>query len=443
MGKRAKKWVIIGVLLAIGVFVFTKVDRSFSIDNLSDPTSLKLRRASEQKSTEENISKQLENPPKVVKAIYSSAWSAGNSERVKYFIDLINSTELNALVVDIKDYSGVVSYKPDIEKVIEYNSFENRIADIDAFIKLMHENDIYLIARISTFQDDKLASARPDLALKSKSTGQIWGDRKDVHWMDTASREVWDYNIAIAEDILSRGFDEINFDYIRFATDGSIGDIDYPVYNEITPMHEIVGEFLAYVREKLPKAKLSADLFGLVTVNYDDLGIGQVIEDAFPYIDATAPMTYPSHYAAGFNGIANPAAHPYEVMKYSIDSALTRLDEQYQPSIVQKKVTNASGTATYIPTEGPPPVDKFAIKPTLRPWIQDFDLGADYSPAMVRAQVDAIEDSARAYSGCANLDISDACSNYVSGWMLWNASNVYSKEALKPFWQDNLNETQN
>lgn len=423
--------------MAVALLIFMYADRTFSLENLSDPTSLKLLGASGQEDEAEDESKQLKNPPKVIKAIYSTSWSGGNTKRIEYFLDLINSTELNALVVDIKDYSGVISYKPDVEEVIKYNAFENRISDIDEFIKTMHENGIYLIARISVFQDDKLAIARPDLALKSKASGNIWGDRKNVHWMDSASKEVWDYNIAIAKDILDRGFDEVNFDYIRFATDGNIDDIAYPFYNEITPMHEIIKEFLAYVREKLPEAKISADLFGLVTVNKDDLGIGQIMEDAFPVMDAIAPMTYPSHYAKGFIGIADPAAHPYEVMKYSMDSALKRLDAQFQPKIIQKKVTNASGTIEYVPTEGPAPAESFAVRPTLRPWIQDFDLGADYTAEMVRAQIRAIEDSARKYSGCASLDISEECSKYVSGWMLWAPSNWYTEGALKPNWNEN------
>ena len=189
----------------------------------------------------------LQNPPEKIKVIYSTSWSVSLSKRINYFINLINSTELNAIIIDIKDYSGYVAYDIENADVEKYKAKDIRISQINKLIKRFHDEGIYLIARITIFQDPILAKARPDLAIHSKSkltnsnqelgtsnqeltTETLWLDHKKLAWMDPASEEVWDYNIAIAKDIASRGFDEINFDYIRFASDGDLKDMDFPFW---------------------------------------------------------------------------------------------------------------------------------------------------------------------------------------------------------------------
>lgn len=377
--------------------------------------------------------KPLPQRPAVIKAIYATAWSAGNESKVQYFLDLLNTTELNAIVIDVKDYTGVVSYPTTIEAVEKIGASEKRIAKVNALIKRLHEAGVYVIGRVSVFQDTKLAYARPDLALRSSSTNEVWTDRKKVAWMDSSSKEVWDYNLAIAKDMLARGFDEVNIDYVRFASDGNLDDIVYPFFDATRPKHENMRKFFTYMGEQLPDGRLSADLFGLVTINNDDLGIGQRMEDAWLALDTIAPMTYPSHYAKGFNGVPNPAAAPYEIMKYSIDRALEKRNT-YQNTL--KSQMASSSTNVSLPTLA-----------RLRPWIQDFDLGADYTPEMVRAQIQAIEDSSRVHTGCLSLNVigdgavstgvaqaaptdPQACSSLVDGWMVWNPSNVYTREAF-------------
>ena len=133
-------------------------------------------------------------------------------------------------------------------------------------IKKLHDEGIYVIARQTVFQDPILALARPDLALMSSSTGKQWKDHKGVMWIDAAAKDAWDYNIAIAKDALGRGFDEINFDYIRFSSDGNMNDINYPFWNEKTPKRQIMRSFFKYLRESLPDTRLSADMFGYVTI---------------------------------------------------------------------------------------------------------------------------------------------------------------------------------
>ncbi|HUV81018.1 MAG TPA: putative glycoside hydrolase, partial [Patescibacteria group bacterium] len=218
----------------------------------------------------------------------------------------------------------------------------------------------------------------------------LWLDNAGLAWIDPAAKESWDYNIAIAREVAALGFDEINFDYIRFPSDGNLRDMSFPLWDENIPKHSVIKEFFGYLRQELPDVKLSVDLFGLSSVSFDDLGIGQIIEDAFEYFDYVCPMVYPSHYAYGFLGYQNPAAYPYEVVKDSMEKALGRL-----------AVFNQSKK----------------VKARLRPWLQDFNLGAVYDAAMVRSEIAAVYDAAK---------------DDFSGFMLWNSSNVYTIKAFQP-----------
>ncbi len=331
--------------------------------------------------------KPLANPPEIIKAVYLTSWSAASPEKLNYIIGLADKTEINAVVIDIKDYSGYVAYDINLESVKKYETKEVRIKKINSLIKKLHDKNIYVIARTTVFQDPALGKTRPDLAISSRAKKSLWTDNNGLSWTDPASKEVWDYNIAIAKDAASRGFDEINFDYIRFPSDGNLNDMDFPFWDEKIPMSEILRRFFEYLRNQTLGIKISADLFGLSTVQSDDLGIGQIIENAYAYFDYVAPMVYPSHYASGFLNYKNPADYPYEVVKYSMESAARKL----------KNYENASGPIIHVSK--------------LRPWLQDFDLGADYDSKMVKAQIRAVED--------------------LNGWMLWNPKNIYTIEALE------------
>ncbi len=356
--------------------------------------------------------KPLENPPEIIKAVYATGWSAGSVRKMNYLIDLIKETELNALVIDIKDFSGYVLYNTDLEAVKNYNALEVRIPKINTLIKRLHDEGIYVIARLSVFQDPRLALARPDLALMSSSTGAVWQDNKGLAWIDPAARESWDYNIAIAKDVLARGFDEINFDYIRFASDGNLDDIVYPFWDGKTFKQEIIRQFFEYLRKELEGAVISADLFGLVTVDAHDMGIGQHLEYALPYFDYLSPMVYPSHYFKGFIGYQNPAQFPYEVVKYSLDQAIKRHIAYSKTQIVNPTSIQIASSTELLATS-----HKLLAK--FRPWLQDFDLGADYNAEMVRKQIQAAYDAASSTPELSN------------GWMLWNPANIYTHEALE------------
>ncbi len=386
-----------------------------------------------QKISDIENQKPLSNPPDVIKAIYFTGWSAGSERRINYLIDIAEKTEINAVVIDIKDFSGYVDYDIQNADVEKYKAKEVKIPRINALIKKLHDAGIYVIARVTVFQDPVLATARPDLAIHSKAklnltyaknqaveppipevpeqeleklvasgdewlASTLWLDHKKLAWVDPASKEVWDYNIAIAKDAASRGFDEINFDYIRFASDGDLNDMIFPFWDGKTLKSHTIKLFFKYLREQLAGLKISADLFGLATVNNDDLGIGQKIESAYAYFDYVCPMVYPSHYAKGFLGYKNPAQYPYEVIKYSMDSALKKLND-YEVSV--------HGSSSMI----------YSSK--LRPWIQDFDLGANYDAAMVKKEIKAVYDSASSAPAALN------------GWMLWDPKNIYTRGALE------------
>jgi len=275
-------------------------------------------------------------------------------------------------------------------------------------LRKIHSQGVYAIARISVFQDTILAKGKPGWALK-KSDGSLWLDRKGLAWLDPASQPVWDYNIAIAKEALSRGFDEVNFDYLRFPSDGDMQFIQYPYWDKKVDRHVIIRNFFSHLREKMPEAKMSADIFGQTTSNTDDLGIGQIIEDAYQYFDYVSPMVYPSHYSAGFLGYSNPAAHPYEVVKYAIERGVSRLI---------KHKSNGSSSLEVASSGKASPSVQAVYRAKLRPWLQDFDLGAVYGPEEVRAQIRAVTDGS----------VSDE--DTLNGWMLWSSSNIYTTGAL-------------
>ncbi|MBS3903596.1 MAG: hypothetical protein KGZ30_04475 [Anaplasmataceae bacterium] len=339
--------------------------------------------------------KPLLNPPANIKAIYLTGWSAGLSSRVENVKRLAKEGLINAVVIDVKDYSGYLSYETDIKLAEQVGAHDElRIVRPNALIKELHDAGLYVIGRISVFQDPKLASGRPDLALKNQDN-TLWRDNKGLAWLDPAAQPVWDYVIDIGEDAVNRGFDELNYDYIRFPSDGNLEAIVYPYWNESSSREVVIKNFFSYLRYSLSDHRISADLFGLVTVRHDDLGIGQVLENALPYFDAVAPMVYPSHYGAGFLGFKNPAEYPYEVIDNALQISLHRMLKLSASSSNEKQAT-------------------------IRPWLQDFDLGADYDEAKVRAQIAAVEKWQKRYPEA------------VDGWMIWSPSNVYTEKALYP-----------
>lgn len=326
------------------------------------------------------------NPPNSVKGIYMTSWVAGTKDWREKLVNLIESTELNSIVIDVKDYTGRISFEVSDPELQEIGSSEKRISDIKEFLDYLHSKNIYAIARIAVFQDSFLAKKYPDLAVKRGDKITVWKDHKGIAWLDPCSTEVWDYTVKIGKEAESVGFDELNFDYIRFPSDGNMKDISYSHCPAQFTKSEIIRDFFSYLKEQLKKTEvpLSADVFGMTTTNTDDLNIGQVLEKIEPYFDYICPMVYPSHYPATYDGYKNPALHPYEIISHAMASSSERLI-----------------AASSSPSK-------------LRPWLQDFDLGANYDAAMVRKEKQAVYD--------ANL----------SSWLLWNPANKYTTQALDP-----------
>ena len=301
-----------------------------------------------------------------VRAIYATTRVALSPKNRESLIDLIDQTELNALVITVKDGDGVY-----LDKAMERVVHELR------------DRGVYSIARIVVFQDNDLGRRRPDLALKA-SDGSLWVDHGGYRWVDPASEEIWRYNADVALKALALGFNEVNLDYIRFPSDGDVTKIVYPIYDQKQSKNSVVRGFFNYftsrVHEAVPDSIISADLFAFSFLIDDGMGVGQRLTDAANYFDVISPMVYPSHYTPGNFGFPNRATEPYAVVYKTLESGLAMFK-------------GVSTTAA------------------IRPWIQDFDIGAVYDATMVRAEIDAMRDV-----GLGNT------------WMVWNPSNLYEPD---------------
>ncbi len=339
--------------------------------------------------------------PDFVKGIYVSAATAGASKRFAQLVDLVDRTELNAMVIDVKDGNGAIAFAPTTAALKPYAAAKPEIGELSAFTKPLHEKGIYLIARVFVFQDPWLVEKRPELAVKRQGGG-VWRDRRGTPWLDPASREVWKYNAAIAREAYAGGFDEVQFDYIRFLSDGHMASAVYPAYDGKTAKADVIRSFFAYMDAELREKSgipISADLFGLTMWAHDsDLNIGQKLDNAARHFDFVSPMVYPSHYPTGFEGFANPADHPYEVVHDNLVKGEKVFDALRQEDLALRE----KNPALSLKIAG------------VRPWLQDFDLGADYTPDMVKAQMKASVDGG------------------AGGWIFWNARNVYTESAFAP-----------
>jgi len=316
-------------------------------------------------------------------ALYLSFFGIGDRRLRERALTLIDTTELNALVIDVKGDHGKIPYETAVPLAAAVGAQGPRtVSDIRGLMGGLHEKGVYTIARIVVFKDAPLALARPDLAVKT-SAGGVWRDRENLAWSDPFRREVWDYDIAIAVEAAQYGFDEIQFDYVRFP------DAPGLVYSQPSTQASrigAIGGFLAEARRRLAPYNvfLSADVFGYVCWNLNDTMIGQRLEDLAPLLDYVSPMLYPSSFQFGIPGYRNPVEHPYEIVALSLERAQQR-----------------TGL----------PATRF------RPWLQAFrDYAFDrrvFGEAEIRAEITAAE---RFGSG---------------GWMLWNPRNEYSPDGLE------------
>jgi hypothetical protein len=323
--------------------------------------------------------------PLAVKAAYLTYYGVADKGIRNRVLDLVAHTELNAVVIDVKGDRGWIPYRTGVPEALAAGAQGPVMLDIAAMLADLRQRGIYTIARIVVFKDNILAHARPELAVIDTRTGKPWVDRENLAWVDPFREEVWAYNIAIAREAASKGFDEVQFDYVRFPTDGKLAAARYAkTVNRETRLPTIAA-FLQRARREIGPtgAFLGADIFGYTAFNENDTDIGQRIEELSPHVDYLCPMVYPSGYHVGIPGYRNPVANAYHVVYESV-------------RLIRKR----SGTANV----------------RVRPWLQDFrDYAFDRRPfgvSEIRAQIRGGDDGGGA------------------GWMLWNPRNAYTGAAL-------------
>ena len=370
-----------------------------------------------------------------VKGIYVTGAMAGTSN-MDNLIALVDRTELNTMVIDVKNDEGRVVYDMDSAFVREIGAVKEYVSDMPGLIRKCKEHGIYLIARIVAFKDPFLAENRQDLALTDKN-GNIFRDKSGLAWVNPYKREVWDYLLEIARQAASVGFDEIQFDYIRFSTDAGMSKVDFGEDALEQDKEDVITEFTIYAAQELHDmgVPLSADVYGVIIDSKLDASIvGQNYYEMAKHLDYISPMVYPSHYGPGNLGLAVPDAQPYETIFRSMKTSLKvlagmgREAEDMQVSgndisgnsISGNSISENSASGNSMDAADPKDlVPNQEIRADVRPWLQDFTATwvkghIRYGPEEIRAQIQAVYDAG------------------YEEWILWNASNRYTEGGLLP-----------
>lgn len=337
----------------------------------------------------------LPEAPDAVRGVYATVYSFWG-DRWDHLVELVETTELNAVVVDVKDEAGTLLWPIDHPYTAAGGADWKPDGDPTERLQRLLDAGGYPIARVSCFKDTLVAQAHPELAVQEQGTGRAWLARKDFSWLNPYQDEAGQWCIDVGIAAVEAGFKEVQFDYIRFPNggDGDTTTIELPGVPQDRPREEWrhtdeVVEFLARATEQVHAAGglVSADLFGLVTYDFswDAQGTGQVIERIAEHVDFISPMVYPSHYGPGNYGLLpHPVDHPYETVWNAMQEAQMRVQ---------------------------------GLHAQIRPWLEDFPapwMGRDHSPARLEEQIQATYD------------------NGIEGWLLWNAGNTYSESVLAP-----------
>ena len=385
-----KSIIVLGGVFAFGFMGYFGLSAFTSVTYSNDLAPSAALQTSEENTSVAYIEKKPEPPiivthiktPDAVRGIYMSQCVVGTPSFREKLVGLIDATELNSVVIDIRDYTGKISFTTDNAILKDMVSDACGARDMKAFIKELHDKNIYVIGRITVFQNPYYTKVHPKEAVQKKGGG-VWKDYKGLAFVDVGAKPYWDTVVELSKVSYEQGFDELNFDYVRFPSDGPMSQAVYS-WDEGKTKADALKDFFQYLHDNLKSTNvvLSVDLFGMTTSNTDDLNIGQVLENAVPYFDFISPMVYPSHYPANWNGFKNPAANPYEVIKIAMSDGVERLK-----------------------TLGENPLK-------LRPWLQDFNLGAVYDKDKILAQIKATYDTG------------------LNSWILWDPKNIYTKDAL-------------
>lgn len=319
--------------------------------------------------------------PEFVRGIHLTSWVAGSKKSREKINKILDETEINTVVIAVKEYQGDV-YIPGVPLAEKNKVFVNAMPDIKEYVAELKAKGVYTIARIVVFKDKAMAQKNPTMAVQNPD-GTVWKDHKGNSWLDPYSKTAWDYNLSVAEAAQKLGFQEIQFDYIRYPSDGNTKLCRYSYENHTSSSHaNNLDRFLDYADKRLKPLGLyvSIDVFGLTPSVPHDMGIGQKFVQMTQWVDYVSPMVYPSHYAKGEYGIPNPNSEPYRVVYKTMYDGKLKLGEHFT---------------------------------RLRPYLQDFSLGYKYGPREVRAQIQACED----------LGIKE--------WLLWSPSCNYTRAAFK------------
>ncbi|RQV01946.1 GTP-binding protein [Burkholderia cenocepacia] len=374
---------------AAGVNRTADRDGAFSLELDASGTRVSVRAAgyarTEVTLTPAAVAHTIRMTPMRPKAVYLSAYGVADRTLRDAALALQDKTAINALVIDVKGDSGVTPYRSQAREIVgAANNVSGAIVhppDLPGLLRTFHARGLYLIARIVVFKDDPLARAHPEWAVRD-AAGEIWQDREHQRWIDPTSRAAWQHNYDVAEEAARMGFDEIQFDYLRFP---DANGLRFAEPNTEANRVAAISGFLTGARARLQPYNLylSADIFGYVCWNADDTAIGQRLDALVPVVDYVSPMLYPSGFTWGLPGCRKPTEHPGEIVSRSLEEA--------------KRRTGLDGVR-------------------FRPWLQAFrDYAFDrrlFDADEIRAQVDAAD--------AAGTD----------GWMLWNPRNRYDPDAL-------------
>ena len=323
-------------------------------------------------------------PEFVARALYAPSAVFEGAGRLDEMLALIDQTEVNALVIDVKETNGNLYWATDLPEAVAVGSvMEHPLLDLETLLPQLKARGIYTIARMVVMKDNTVGGAQPELAVTNALTGEPWRDYGGGIWLDPYNAGVADYVAALAGDLAARGFDEVQLDYVRFFSDGDYATADTNLPNTQSFRLPALRRLFRIVSERLnaTRAFFGADVFPISFIASDDQGIGQRPEVIMPFVDYFCPMVYPSHYGPGVFGFAVPNEHPYDV----IDRTLEIMNEQ-----------------------------KRGLVTVIRPWIQDFG----YGPFRAYTATDILAEMAAARD------------NQAHGWMIWNARARFTTSAL-------------
>jgi hypothetical protein len=316
--------------------------------------------------------------PEEVRGIHVTMALASLDGRLADYLKLVGEG-MNTLQLDVKDENGEIGFLPSAVPLARQIGAARPYYKPRQVAKMVHAKGVYLIGRVVVFEDPVLSNARPDLAIH-RPDGSVWRNHAGLGWTNPYNKKVWDYNVSIGEAAARAGFDEIQFDYVRFPTDGNLDEIVYPG-KTATPPGWVIAEFAHYAAKRLKPlgVRVSADVFGLSATR--NMGIGQIPRRIAKHVDSLYPMVYPSHYGPGEYGLEDPNAAPGETVEWSLS--------HFRREMKQSKAN-------------------------LIPWLQDFSYGRTYHLADVKAQIEA----ARLMGA--------------RGYLLWNPLGVYTPGTLTP-----------